>query len=170
MADILRFSSRSPDKAPGKGAGEAVADPTAYAALARFPNRRRVLSNFHVGPFEFEGRTYRTIEHAFQSRKIRLVDPAAAALFSLESGSELACGDGLAARRARKLVVLPPEKIREWDAMSADVMRQIAAAKYGQCAAARAVLRATEQAQLWHVAPRMKPVRFEHLEVIRSLM
>lgn len=167
-ADVLRFYSGSADVRPGKGKGERVADPGAYSALAARPHWRRTLSNFHEAEFEYRGRTYRTIEHAFQAAKIGLVDPQAAAQFALESGSELARGDGLVARKHRKLVVLPKAVIAQWDGMSARVMAEIAACKFAQCPDARATLHDTGRAELWHAAPRMQPVRFEFLERIRG--
>lgn len=48
------------------------------------------------------------------------------------------------------------------------MMAEIARAKYSQCADARRVLLATRNAQLWHIVPRSKPVRFHHLEAIRT--
>lgn len=148
-----------------------MANQAAYARLAARPGWRQVLSNFHVCPFAFQGRTYRTVEHAFQAAKIRLESPQAAELFSVESRSNLgARGDGLAARKERKMVRLSPAKLAAWDSFSQEVMAQIARAKYAQCPEARAVLLDTMDAQLWHAAPRMAPVRFRHLEDIRRLL
>lgn len=170
MQDVLRFSSRSAGKRPGAGAGESVADVSAYAELATFQNWRRRLSNFDVADFVYNGRTYRTIEHAFQAAKIELQDPTAAFTFAKESGSELALGDGLAARKARKIVVLTRDNVEKWNGVSAATMASIAATKYAQNEDARRVLAATNNAQLWHVAPRTPAVRFVHLEHIRSLL
>ena len=100
------FYSKSADKAPGKGANEIVVDPSEYSELAKIKDWRKVLSNFHVSPFVFEGFTYNSIEHVFQSKKIGLVSPEKAFLFTLESGSEIGKGDGLMAQKNRKLVVL----------------------------------------------------------------
>ena len=167
--DVLRFFARSKDAPPGKGVGERVKDPGQYELLARTPNWRHVLSNFHVAPFQYGGLTYRSVEHAFQAAKIALVDPHAAKQFSVESGTVLGeRGDGLDARKHRKMVVLSPTDIARWDSCSQEVMAQIAEAKYAQCPQAREVLEATRDAQLWHAAPRMAPVRFHHLERIRA--
>lgn len=166
--DRLQFFASSADKAPGKGAGEHLAHPSQYAELAAIPHWRRVLSNFHVCPFVYRGRTYRTIEHAFQAAKIRLADPAAADRFTVESQTELGRGDGLNARKARKMVVLRAADILRWDTTSASVMAEIARKKFAACPDALRVLRLTRDAELWHAAPRMKAVRFKHLELIRS--
>ena len=168
-SDTLCFYSKSADKpAPGRGAGEQVAHPAAYGALAARQGWRRVLSNFHEGEFVFEGRRYRTIEHAFQAAKIRLADPAAAEAFTVESGTALGLGDGQAARKQRKVVRLTAEQLQTWDAGSAGVMERLQAAKFSQCAPAAAVLLETLGAQLWHLVPRGRPVRFEGLERVRA--
>lgn len=169
-ADKLFFFSKSADRAPGKGAGERVADPAAYAALAGLKEWRKVLSNFHVMQFEYRGKKYRTIEHAFQAAKIALVDPAAARRFEADSGDPIGLGDGAVAQKNRKLVKLNAEQIQAWDAMSAQVMREAAVAKYAASPEARAVLRATGHAELWHVVMRKPPMRFAHLEEIRALL
>lgn len=168
LPDKLVFFSASASKPPGKGTGERVFIDGDYVELARVPHWRRVLSNFHECSFTYRGKRYGTIEHAFQARKIELADPAAAASFALDSGSELASGDGKAARKARKLVVLTAAQLREWDGMKDSVMAEIAVAKYRACEEARRVLKLTGQAQLWHAAPRMAAVRFKHLERIRA--
>jgi predicted NAD-dependent protein-ADP-ribosyltransferase YbiA (DUF1768 family) len=167
--DTFQFYSKSSDEKPGRGAGETlVSDPGVYAALASVPDWRKVLSNFHVCPFKYDGKTYRTIEHAFQASKIQLVDPGAAALFATESGSQLSRGDGGDAQKQRKMRLLPPAEIARWNQISGDVMARIAQAKYAQCPQARAVLLATGDAVLMHSVMRSKPVRFTHLEDIRA--
>jgi hypothetical protein len=50
------------------------------------------------------------------------------------------------------------------------VMYGTALAKYEACLEAQTVLGSTGTAQLWHVVERGKPIRFEHLEQIRSLL
>ena len=106
MSDRLFFYSKSADKKPGKGTNEWVSDPKKYHALASIPEWRKVLSNFDVNPFVFEGKTYNTIEHVFQSKKIALVNPEKADFFTMESGHPIGQGDGLMAQKNRKLVVL----------------------------------------------------------------
>jgi predicted NAD-dependent protein-ADP-ribosyltransferase YbiA (DUF1768 family) len=73
-----------------------------------------VLSNFWPAEFTLQGRTYRTVERAFQAAKIALADPALAEQFALESGTELARADGAAARKHRKLVLLDDAQLRHW--------------------------------------------------------
>lgn len=168
--DVLAFYSKSRDALPGKGAHERIACPARYEELSRTPHWRRILSNFHVAPFVFQddGRTYNSIEHAFQASKIMLADPERAALFSLDSGHEIGLGDGAVAQRNRKLVTLGPAVLDAWARISGEVMARAAACKYAQCPEARAVLGATLDAELWHIVSRKEPTRFLHLEAIRG--
>ena len=167
-SDKLFFYSGSVDAKPGKGVNEVVKDETKYAALASNPHWRRILSNFHVCPFKYNGKTYRTIEHAFQASKIALTNPSEAEKFTVESGDTLGQGDGLAARTARKLVVLSKDQVQQWENMSRRVMEEAARAKYQQCPEAMRVLLATQDAELWHIVTRGRPDHFVHLETIRA--
>jgi hypothetical protein len=106
IEDRLYFYSGSADLPPGQGVHERVVDTARYVALASVRHWRRMLSNFWPADFTLRERTYHTVEHAFQAAKIALVDPALAERFALESGTELAHGDGAAARKHRKLVSL----------------------------------------------------------------
>ena len=166
--DKLFFYSKSRDVAPGKGANESVEDPALYSELSSIKDWRKVLSNFHVYPFVYEGYTYKTIEHVFQAKKIELDDKDKALWFTMESGHEIGQGDGEVARKNRKLVKLDDNLIKVWGKMSNTVMQLAAIEKYKACQEARQVLKATNQAQLWHIVSRSKPIRFEHLEMIRN--
>lgn len=170
--DKLYFYSGSKDLPPGAGKNEHVDDPGLYADLANIKDWRKILSNFHVCPFQVKIArkilTFNTIEHAFQASKIALVDFDKAYTFSIESASVLGLGDGLAARKARKLVVLNDVALKVWDEISQHVMAELAALKYQECPEARRVLKATQNAQLWHIVMRSKNhTRFEHLEKLR---
>jgi predicted NAD-dependent protein-ADP-ribosyltransferase YbiA (DUF1768 family) len=171
--DMFLFYSKSRDAKPGKGAkAERVLDPSAYAELASIKDWRRVLSNFHVMPFKYAGLRWRSIEHAFQAEKLGRVDPALRYKLSIDSGSDVgALGDGAAARKMRKAALLTPQQLDAWNNGESDAaMADIARAKYMQCPEAMRVLKATGKAQLWHVMPRSKPVRFMHLEAIRHAL
>lgn len=97
--DVLTFYSGSPNGPdPGYGEEEVVHDTTRYRRLASMTGWRRVLSNFHVCPFVWNGQTYRTLEHAFQASKIALVDKQQARMFTMESGTLIGKGDGASAR------------------------------------------------------------------------
>ena len=168
-SDRLYFYSGSADRAPGEGVHEHVVDPSRYAALARTPHWRRRLSNFWPAEFTLDGRTYRTVEHAFQAAKIALVDPALAATFALDSGTELARGDGLAARKQRKLALLSPAQLALWDAQKHAVMVAAMRAKFAAHPDLQAMLRATNDAELWHGTGRgQAPTRIHDLEQARG--
>lgn len=169
MEDRLYFFSGSADLPPGQGVHEQVADAACYAALAGVRQWRRMLSNFWPAPFTLGTRTYRTVEHAFQAAKIALVDPALAEQFALESGTALAHGDGVAARKHRKLVLLDAVQLRRWDEQKTTVMRDAMHAKFSRHEPLRAVLLATRPAQLWHGTGRgQPPARITGLEAIRD--
>lgn len=166
--DKLYFYSKSKDMAPGKGANELVADSKSYKALSDIKDWRRILSNFHVHDFVWNGYTWRSIEHAFQGAKIGLASAEKMFEFTVESGSELGLGDGLAARKARKLVVLNPIQLKQWGSIKEDLMYEMALEKYRACEIARFVLKGTGEAELWHIEMRASAIRFHHLERIRA--
>lgn len=169
-SDKIFFYSRSKDCAPGKGANEVIQDPSAYSELSKDKQFRKVLSNFHVSPFPFEGYTYQSIEHVFQAKKIELMDPAKAYFFTIESGHEIGLGDGAMAQKNRKLVYLDKPSIAKWEQIKDNIMKAAAIAKYTHCPYALKTLKATQMAQLWHIVPRKPAVRFTHLEEIRTIL
>lgn len=166
--DKLYFYSKSRDVAAGKGANEIVADSSLYEELGKIKDWRKILSNFHLCKFLYEGNVYNTIEHVFQGKKIELVDKEKGYWFTVDSGHEIGLGDGEVARKHRKLCKLNAEQLKVWGMMKDDVMYKAAVAKYKACQEARNVLKLTNGAQLWHIVSRGKPVRFEHLERIRE--
>lgn len=169
MSDRLHFYSNSADKPPGQGVHEQVSEPAQYAVLARVRDWRKMLSNFWVADFTVDGLSYRTVEHRFQAAKIALVAPPLARQFALESGSDLARGDGLAARKQRKMVMLDHAQLAAWDAVKHRVMQEAMLAKFSTHEALRAVLVATSPAELWHTAGRgVPPERILDLEAIRT--
>jgi len=171
VEDRLYFFSGSADLPPGRGVNERVADASRYATLAGVPHWRRMLSNFWTVDFTLAGRTYRTVEHAFQAAKIAMVDPGLAERFALESGTELACGNGVAARKQRKLVLLNDAQLRRWNEVKHAVMREAMEAKFRQHEPLRNVLLATLPAELWHGTGRgQPPARVFDLETIRHLL
>lgn len=168
--DKLYFYSKSRDETPGKGANEHVDILAEYTDLSKIKDWRKVLSNFHVYPFKYQGKTYKTIEHVFQAMKIALADKEKSVYFTVESGHEIGQGDGGVAQKNRKLVKLTHQHLHQWEKIKAKVMHDAAVEKYKACAEARKVLKATNCAQLWHIVMRSKPVRFTHLEEIRNTL
>jgi predicted NAD-dependent protein-ADP-ribosyltransferase YbiA (DUF1768 family) len=167
MADKFFFFSMSIDESPGKGAKE-HGDPDKYASLARFDDWRKTLSDCHTTPFVWRGYTWNSIEHAFQAMKIGLQDPDKAYDFTVDSGHFIGRGDGCSAYRHRKYVALTQENVDQWARTGESSLHQATAAKYAQNARASAVLEATGDAELWHVAPRGRAHRSGHLENIRA--
>ena len=166
--DKLYFYSKSRDLDVGKGVNEVVENRGLYDELGKIKNWRKVLSNFHMYPFKYEGKIYNTIEHVFQAKKIEIVDKEKAYWFTADSGHEIGLGDGEVARKNRKLVKLNKDELIVWGMMKDQVMYDASIEKYEACEEAREVLKATKNAQLWHIVSRGKPVRFEHLEKIRE--
>lgn len=167
--DQLFFYSKSRDVVPGTGAHERVADLRDYDALRAIPEWRKVLSNFHRHcEFTYHDHRYNTIEHVFQAEKIRLADSERAFWFTVDSGHPIGQGDGALAQKNRKLVRLTPEQLAHWNSIKSNVMEEAAISKFSTCTHARDVLMATGTAELWHIVPRQKPVRFIHLERIRE--
>lgn len=168
MKDKLYFYSKSKNALVGKGTNETVEDSSIYFELNDIKDWRKVLSNFHVCPFKYGGYTYNTIEHVFQGKKIELVDKEKGLYFTLESGNEIGLGNGEIARKNRKLVKLNNEELKLWNEIKNRVMLEASVAKYSSCKEAKKILKLTKNAELWHIVPRSKPVRFEHLEMIRD--
>jgi predicted NAD-dependent protein-ADP-ribosyltransferase YbiA (DUF1768 family) len=169
--DKLYFYSGSSDVFPGKGKNEHVVDQSMYIKLSKIKDWRKILSNFHVSPFTYNKHIYNTIEHAFQAQKIALVDADIALKFALDvyPRGEIAAGDGIVARKCRKIVILPEDTLLQWDNISHDIMKEIAIEKYKSCEIARNVLKCTHRAQLWHLVARSKThIRIVYLESIRD--
>ncbi|MCH2045657.1 MAG: NADAR family protein [Saprospiraceae bacterium] len=172
MKDRFVFYSKSADKAPGKGSNEQVEDATAYTKLASIKDWRRILGNFYECNFIYEGRTYRTVEHALQAKKFEPIDKQLFESFALESNSELSKSDGLAARRMRKTIRLNPQQLQKWDQSKIGHVANMHRAKFSQCPKAKQVLLATGEAELWHYLSRQpKGKNLQHwdtLEEVRS--
>ena len=168
MPDIFQFYAGSADLAPGKGAGESSVD--TYKELKAIKGWRRILSNFAVTPFTWNGRGWNTVEHAFQAAKFETIAPEMYESFTLDSGTELGRGGGDAARSEKKAVIFTPDQKAAWDARSAKVMRELWEAKFSQNKEAQRALLLTGSAQLWHAAPRVPKVRWDGLEEIRGVL
>ena len=152
--DTLSFYSKSTNDYPGLGDQEHVLIPKAYKELSLILNWRKMLSNFWIAPFQLKGKTYRTVEHYFQSEKLRLVDAELADSFTVESGTPLGMqGTGLEARQMRKARLLTPEQLKVWDQKKDYVMEKAWVAKFQQNPALQTMLLATQQAELWHRCP-----------------
>jgi predicted NAD-dependent protein-ADP-ribosyltransferase YbiA (DUF1768 family) len=166
---IFYFYSKSADKLPGKGANERLGDSSldTFQELQNYSNWRKILSNFSCGNFEFEGSHYRTVEHAFQGKKISLVDQTKGFTFALESNSRLSIGDGDLARKNRKMILLNESELRQWNQMKDSVLEGILRAKFTQEDSSKRILLATKDAELWHGARGVPKSRQLSLEKVR---
>jgi predicted NAD-dependent protein-ADP-ribosyltransferase YbiA (DUF1768 family) len=169
--DTLFFYSKSARKPAGKGANEAVTNPKEYSQLNEITDWRKVLSNFYVAPFVYNGATYNTIEHALQSEKIRLVEPEKAGWFSVESGNSIGQGDGFLARKNSKTVTLNEENTLKWNEIKQTVLHKLLLAKFTQVIIARHAILSTRHAALLHRSSRGGAIQRQFiLEQIRSLL
>jgi predicted NAD-dependent protein-ADP-ribosyltransferase YbiA (DUF1768 family) len=166
--DKLFYYSKSKDVYPGQGVNENVNHPEEFKKLSQIPNWRLVLSNFYVSPFEYEGYTWNSVEHAFQSKKIGLVDPQKAFWFTLDSGHKIGQGNGLEARKNRKLILLNDQELKKWFHIRSKIMEDILYSKFSQVPLAAKVLYATNDAELWHSPGREKAERQLELENVRD--
>lgn len=169
--DKVYFHSRSKDAAPGEGVHEFAKDEKVYDELKKIKDWRKVLSNFHFCPFTYKGYTYNTIEHVYQSQRIGLVCSEKSYLFTLESGDEIGKGDARVARKNRNMIKLGKKMLAKWEEIVDDVQYEAALSKYNACPEASKILRATGDAELWHLVSRSKThLRFTHLERLRNLL
>ena len=166
--DKLCYYSKSRNVDAGKGKNEFVNDYSNYEELNKIDNWRRILSNFYVEPFIYEDKTFNSVEHAFQSYKIALVDEIKAGFFTLESGHPIGQGDGSIAQKNRKLVILNKEQLEYWDSIKHDIMTNITKQRILQSETYKNVLQLTLNAELWHVIVRKGIVRNKYLEELRD--
>ena len=164
----LYFYSKSADKYPGYGTNEYTNNTVKHNELSKIKDWRKILSNFYVSQFKFNGYTWNTAEHAFQSSKINLVNKTKVYTFTVDSKTKLGTGDGLAARKKRKLVLLNKTDLQKWENIKLSTLTKILCAKFTQIKIANRVLKLTKNSELWHGARGIPSTRQLHLEKIRS--
>lgn len=169
--DKLFFFSKSANKLAGKGVNEFVSNYNDYDDLNTNKDWRKMLSNFYVAKFTYNGKTYYTAEHAFQAKKIELVDADKANLFCIESGNIIGTTkDGNIARKNRKLVILNDENIQKWNEIKHTIMKEILICKFTQNNELRSVLLLTKNAILLHGAKGIPISRQYDLEEVRNYL
>lgn len=168
--DRLVFFAKSADKPAGSGVGDVVANSAEYAELNTLKNWRRVFSTlWDEEPFTYQGRTYRSLEHALQALKFSSCGRDDIAIqFAKESGTALSKATGVEAYQARRIATLPKDLIAVWDQNKRILKKPLYRAKYTQCPSARKALLATRQAELWNSGPRIETIRCITLEDIRA--
>ena len=168
MSDTLFFFSKSADKLAGKGQHEIVKYSEEYNELNKIKDWRKILSNLYFSPFTYDGKTYNSVEHAFQAKKIELVDPEKSYWFTVESKNKIGLGDGLIARKNRKLVILSDDDLFKWSSIKYDILKNILYQKFTQVEIAKNVLLKTCNAILLH-GTRGIPIERQYiLEEIRE--
>jgi predicted NAD-dependent protein-ADP-ribosyltransferase YbiA (DUF1768 family) len=115
----------------------------------------------------WENRTWNSVEHAFQASKIKLVNPEKFEWFTLESGHEIGKGDGLVARKNRKLIILNHRQLCQWNEIKSKILEEILYAKFSQVELAHQVLTLTRNAVLLH-STRGPAIRQIELERVRE--
>ena len=167
--DKLFYYSKSANKQAGKGVNEFVSNYNEYDELNKIKDWRKMLSNFYVAEFNYNGNTYYTAEHAFQAKKIELVDSAKAYFFCIESGNIIGTtNDGNIARKNRKLVILDDESIKIWNKIKHNIMKEILICKFTQNNELCNVLLLTKKAILLHGAKGIPISRQYDLEEVRN--
>ena len=162
------YYSKSRDVAPGKGVNEIVENAKDFDDLKNIKDWRKILSNFYVEKFKYNGLTYNSVEHAFQAVKISLVDKDKAFWFTIESGNEIGLGFGDVAQKNRKLIKLNKNQLEEWGKIKYNVLINITKERVKQSEHYQRVLRETKNAELWHIRVRKSAIRNKYLEDIRS--
>jgi predicted NAD-dependent protein-ADP-ribosyltransferase YbiA (DUF1768 family) len=137
-----------------------------YDELNKIHDWRRILSNLYSHEFIYDDKIYNSVEHAFQSKKIEIVDKAY--WFCKNSGNDIGMGDGLIARKNRKLIILKPEELIIWNNIKNQIMYKILLAKFTQIPIAKQVLLLTHDAILLHGAKGIPICRQIELEKVRN--
>ena len=166
-------------------------DLTEYkTSLLKYPDFRRMLSNFYEAPFKLDGLTWNTVEHYYQASKFKKNNPEFYRQFALESGSELSKNPNMAKDAGGKSGKYLKEQIRPKSVVvdedffdridsngnripgrSDKEMYDAQFAKFTQNENMRDMLLATKDARLMHIMPRSTvSVPFDNLVYIRNLM
>lgn len=165
---VLVFYSGSADKKAGKGSGETLVEGDDFSELGKIKDWRRVLSNFHYEPFEYNGKTWSCIEEAFQASKFGpenydSFQKQVKILGGLEENA------GKISQSLRKWKILTDEQLKEWNLKKYQIMKDISIAKYNNSEIGRKVLKNTKNATLMHhLVRKTHKLHFIWLEEIRK--
>ena len=170
MTDILQFYAFSANKKAGYGVGDNVVDLKVYEELNLIPNWRRMFSSFWAeDPFVFEGKTYLSFEHAYQSMKYRINGYIELAnTFTLESNHSTSRLIGKEVQRAGRSRKLNEDEIEIWNVNMRDIKNKIYRAKFTKESNPGKALIATKNAQLINSGPRIKKIHCTRLEMLRN--
>ena len=178
---VFQFYSKSADKKPGKGAGEMIqdVDEANFEALSEIPHWRKMLSNFHVAPFELDGHMWSSVEHYYQASKFKENNPEFYLQFSLDMNpqAELSMDPVLAKAAGGKTGKFKGKRVRDenvvidpnfFDGRHQVEMKAAQMAKFSQNVDLRDVLLLTKQAKLQHFVRASPPVVFTELMEVRQ--
>ena len=181
----FRFFSVSANNPPGKGKKEIISDDDIdkFNELSRYSGWRRMLSNFYTNPevdgnieplFELDDLKWASVEHYYQANKFKNNHPDFYRQFSLDSDSDLsksaneAQSSGKKNGKGAKLGKIMDEN---FNSLKDIVMYNAMKAKFSQNIELKNMLLSTINAKLIHLEGRFKkPVRFNNLEQIRSIL
>ena len=179
---VFQFYSKSADKPlPGKGAGETIEPRNIknFADLASMPGWRKVLSNFYMGPFKLDNRTWNSVEHYYHANKFKKGHPKFYQEFTVESGTDISkdpvfakAAGGKTGKYKKKDWKRPKEITIDEDFFSSgrnqQAMEAGQRAKYSQNEVAKDVLLATKDAKLQHHVRGQPPIVFYDSMKIRE--
>jgi predicted NAD-dependent protein-ADP-ribosyltransferase YbiA (DUF1768 family) len=179
---IFQFYSKSSDKPlPGKGSGETIDKKNIqnFSNLAAIKGWRKVLSNFHIAPFELDGHKWNSVEHYYQGSKFKKSHHEFYLQFSDDSNTDLSKDPVLAKAHGGKTgkfkgkQVRPKEIIMDTDFFGGEKrgvkeMEAAQMAKYTQNDEARRVLLETKDAKLQHYSRGSPAIVFEDSMRIRK--
>ncbi len=202
---VFVFYSHSADKFPGKGMHEKLPkllEPhyiKQYRPLYRkYPEFRRMLSNYYVAPFELDHHNWNTVEHYYQASKFKKENPDFYRKFTLDAddanrdpitgkekikglsknpaiaklaGSE--SGKVGSGKNKKKKIIRPSEIHMDEDFFkngnSKKELRRAMAAKFEQNPTLMEMLQMTYPAKLYHYVKGEEPILMTELMELRQI-
>ena len=113
------------------------------SVIDKFRGEHHFLSNFWIEPFEYEGQTVATGEHAFQAAKCKPGDEAIRERVLTVRRADGTPSPTLAKKMGKKVPLRP-----DWDEARIGVMREVLAAKFAAGSPLADRLLATGEAEL----------------------
>jgi len=179
---VFQFYSKSADKPlPGKGAGETIEPRNIkkFADLNGLSGWRKVLSNFHMGPFKLDNRMWNSVEDYYHANKFKKNNQKFYQQFTVESGTDISkdpafakAAGGKTGKYKKKDWKRPKEIVIDEDFFSSGrnvkTMEAGQMAIYSQNEQAKEVLLATKDAKLQHHVRGQPPIVFYDSMKIRA--
>ena len=143
-------------------------DDPKWNQLNQIPNWRKCLSSLHSHePLLIDSLKFKTPEHYYSYRKFFIADPQVAQEFVM--GEKYGDINGKDVRKLKKLILLSDDQWKKWESDdSPDAKMRAREAKFINGSTCFKTLIATNDAELWSYAPRMKPFRMIHVEELRQ--